>query len=235
MSQELPLHLPPGLDHLQHTRSAGPSPNKLPARCAGPVLPGLLPHRRPARGGGHGRKHVPRPDARQPGHGPGGSAHAYQPAAVPGKRLCCADVCGPKLHACTLSHTHDIPLQRDVQPRPTLASTAFVPSVLGKMSTGKENGRLAHLHPPASYLAHAAPLLTWRVNPLLPCQLNASQDAKIVDKACICLGHIAEAFGNNATLLGVLNSSGLVVQALQLVGVSTWLNGFAGLIPRLTQ
>jgi hypothetical protein len=43
------------------------------------------------------------------------------------------------------------------------------------------------------------------------------QDAKIVDKACITLGHIAEAFGNNASLLAVLNSSGLVVQALQLV------------------
>ncbi len=49
---------------------------------------------------------------------------------------------------------------------------------------------------------------------------RSSQDAKVVDNACVSLSYIAEASAGSPSLLEALTAGGLVGQALQLVGTA---------------
>ncbi len=72
---------------------------------------------------------------------------------------------------------------------------------------------------PELHIRAASPAL------LLPCHCvtthclvpPALQDTKVVDNACTALSYIAEAFAGDAKRLELLNTHGLINQAIQLV------------------
>uniref|UniRef100_A0A7S3VMY1 HECT-type E3 ubiquitin transferase n=1 Tax=Dunaliella tertiolecta TaxID=3047 RepID=A0A7S3VMY1_DUNTE len=112
-----------------------------------------------------------------------------------------------------LSHDHSHALLQNGGLLAVLSYLDFFPTGVQRVAVTTAANMCRGLTPDSlDMVQEAVPLLT---------NLLQYQDAKIVDKACVCLGHIAEVFGNNASLLGVLNSSGLVVQALQLIKVTS--------------